>query len=288
MRNTRTVLMLLLAAGLVGLALLFASKWMKPKQTVKAPPATVKVVVAAADLTPGSVLAAQSFKTIEWPAKNLPAGVFKTVAPLNGRVLKSEVVSGALVLDKMLAPVGTLGGLSASLENGMRAMTIHVDKVAGVAGFALPGNYVDVLLTGKTELFKLNGSPSKSKSKGPEDTLLHQKLAYSKVVLEKVLVLAVAQQAGRDDRTPKVSDSVTLQVSSEQAVKLDLAASVGKLSLALRNQTDSQPLSRNAMLELGFLRLEKEASAPVKVAPPRSHQSCSRVIVGTQVKQECF
>lgn len=290
MRNSRTVLMLLLAAGLVGLALLFASKWLKPKQAVKAAPATVKVVVAAADLAQGSVLAAQSLKTIEWPAKSVPAGAFKTVTPLTGRVLKSDAVSGAVLLDKMLAPVGTLGGLSAGLENGMRAMTVHVDKVTGVAGFALPGNYVDVLLAGKAEMFKLKGVENKGKGKGKaaDDAWLQQKLSFSKVVLEKVLVLAVSQQAGRDDRTPKVTDTVTLQVSAEQAVQLDLAASVGKLSLVLRNQSDSLPLSRKSLFELGILNMEKEASAPVKVAPPRSHQSCTRVIIGSQVKQECF
>lgn len=286
MRNSRTVLMLLLAAGLVGLALLFASKWLKPKPPAKVAPTTVSVVVAASDLTQGSVLAGLSLKTIEWPVKSVPAGAFKTSAALNGRVLKSDAASGAVILDKMLAPVGALGGLSAALPNGMRAMTVHVDKVTGVAGFALPGNYVDVLLAGKTEMFKLSGS--KHRRKGADADWLNEKMAFSKVVLEKVLVLAVAQQAGRDDRTPKLTDTVTLQVNADQAVQLDLAASVGKLSLVLRNQSDAQPLTRKALLELGILQIPSDTSAPAKVAPPRPKQSCTRVIIGAQVKQECF
>jgi pilus assembly protein CpaB len=117
--------------------------------------------------------------------------------------------------------VGTQGGLSAVIATGKRAMTVRVNDVVGVAGFALPGNYVDVMVNAQQD-----------KGRG-EDAL-----QISKTVLEKVLVLAVAQEANRDDTKPKVVSAVTLELSLEDSEKLDLARSVGTLSLVLRNQMD--------------------------------------------------
>ena len=100
---------------------------------------------------------------------------------------------------------------------GKRAITVRVNDVVGVAGFALPGNKVDILVNTKDE----NDKP------------------ISKIVLEQILLLAVAQDLGRDETKPKVVNAVTLEVTPEQAEKLDLARSIGTLSLALRNQIDS-------------------------------------------------
>jgi pilus assembly protein CpaB len=109
------------------------------------------------------------------------------------------------------------------IAQGKRAMTVRVNDVVGVAGFALPGNYVDVMVNAQQE-----------KSKGEDNQQI------SKTVLSHVLVLAVAQEAGRDDTKPRVVSAVTLELSLEDSEKLDLARSVGTLSLVLRNQVDKQ------------------------------------------------
>jgi pilus assembly protein CpaB len=102
-------------------------------------------------------------------------------------------------------------------------MTVRVNDVVGVAGFALPGNYVDIVVNTLDETAKTaDGNNS-----------------ISKIVLEHILVLAVAQEQNRDETKPKVVNAVTLEVTPEQAEKLDLARSVGSLSLVLRNQIDA-------------------------------------------------
>jgi len=113
-------------------------------------------------------------------------------------------------------------GLSYKLTPGMRAMSVRVNEVAGVAGFALPGSFVDILVNTQ----EAHASPI-----GTEQSV-------SKIILEKVLVLAVAQETSHDDRKPKVVNAVTLEVTPEQSELLDLARNVGTLSLVLRNQED--------------------------------------------------
>jgi pilus assembly protein CpaB len=99
---------------------------------------------------------------------------------------------------------------------------VRVNDVVGVAGFALPGNFVDILVN-------MQASASGSEH------------AISRIVLERILVLAVAQEVGRDETRPKVVNAVTLEVTPAQAESIDLARSVGSLSLVLRNQVDPLP-----------------------------------------------
>ena len=103
-------------------------------------------------------------------------------------------------------------------------MTVRVNDVIGVAGFALPGNFVDILVSTQDDAGKA--------ANGNRD------LNISKLVLERILVLAVAQESSQNDTKPKVVSAVTLEVTPQQAEKLDLARSVGQLSLVLRNQVD--------------------------------------------------
>ena len=129
---------------------------------------------------------------------------------------------GEPLIESRLAPIGTKGGLSAVVPEGKRAITVRVNDVIGVAGFALPGNFVDVMVNTQED----------GGRRGDRDR------SISKIVLERILVLAVAQEADRDSTKPKVVNAVTLEVSPTQAEMLDLARSVGTLSLVLRNQTD--------------------------------------------------
>jgi pilus assembly protein CpaB len=198
-------------------------------------------------------------------------------------VLKTSLARGEPVLEAKLSPVGTVGGLSAVINEGKRAITVRVNDVIGVAGFALPGNYVDILVN--TEKDNKDGGVQ-----GRDQNI-------SKIVLEKILVLAVAQEAGRDETKPKVVDAVTLEVTPEQAEKIDLARSIGSLSLVLRNQVDPQDATTAGATKASLLKIPVAAPpAPAAPAPKpvvrkivaRAPSNCVSVIDGSQARQECF
>ena len=229
MKNTRAIVMLFISV-LVGIAVTaLAVGWVSNKGAI----ASNKVVVAVMDIELGSRLNSQMLTTIDWPSGSLPQGAFADLKELQDRVVKTSIQRGEALLNAKLAPLGTQGGLSAVIADGKRAMTVRVNDVVGVAGFALPGNYVDVMV---------NAQQDKAGGKGNEE-----QQQISKTVLEHVLVLAVAQEAGRDDTKPKVVNAVTLELTLEDAEKLDLARNVGTLSLVLRNQTDKQPVTTKGM-----------------------------------------
>jgi len=224
----------------------------------------------------------------EWPAESMPQGALQDPAKLAGRVLKTSVLRGEPLSEAKLAPAGTLGGLSALITEGRRAITVRVNDVIGVAGFALPGNYVDIIV---------------STQQDAGDRAFPQSRNISKIVLERILVLAVAQEVGRDETKPRVVNAVTLEVTPEQAENLDLARSVGSLSLVLRNQVDPQPGVTAGATKLTLLGGPHEAEPapaaapvlavaprPVRVAkaPAEPPRQCSGVIDGTRQSRECF
>ena len=246
MKGRRALLMLGLAA-LLGLgAVLLASRWLVHQSA----PATVRIAVAAADVGLGQRLAADMVALAEWPRNSLPAGAQHELAALAGRVLKASVQRGEPVTEAKLAPAGTLGGLSALIAEGKRAITVRVNDVVGVAGFALPGNFVDILVHAPAQ--GGNGSDA----------------ALSKIVLERILVLAVAQEVARDDTKPRVVNAVTLEVTPEQAERLDLARSVGSLSLVLRNQVDPNPALTTGATKTTLLNQQAAAAPAAKPAAP--------------------
>jgi pilus assembly protein CpaB len=174
-------------------------------------------------------------------------------------------------------------------------MTVRVNDVVGVAGFALPGTYVDVMVNTQDEGGQRNDRDH----------------SISKIVLERILVLAVAQEADRDSTKPKVVNAVTLELSPKDAELLDLARSVGTLSLVLRNQTDPKATTdagngaTKAEL-LGSVKHVVEAPRPVASAPaparkpipraapalvaavPAAPRNCVEVIRGLSKVTECF
>lgn len=252
MRNSRAVLIigtaLLLALG----AVLLAAKWMSDQGS-----GGTRVAVASVAIAQGTKVLPEQLQLVEWPTRSVPTGAITDLKTLENRIARVDIASGEPMLEAKLAPAGTLGGLSAVVSAGKRAMTVRVNDVVGVAGFALPGNYVDILVN-------LESSAS--------DTGAHQP-SISKIVLERILVLAVAQESNRDDSKPRVVNAVTLELSPEQVEKLDLARSIGALSLVLRNQVD--PLSANtagatreSVLGLPPLTRTAPARAAAPVAQP--------------------
>ncbi len=246
MKNRQALRMLTVSAmlGLV-VAFLAAGHVAQPLTPV------ARVVVSTADLDPGTRLNEHMLSVIDWPRGSVPEGTFADIETLRDRVLRTSVQRGEPLFAAKLAAPGALGGLSAVITEGKRAMTVRVNDVVGVAGFALPGNYVDILVNARRE----------AAGDGASVTL-------SRVVLEQVLVLAVAQEARRDETQPRVVNAVTLEVSPTEAEKLDLARNVGTLSLVLRNQADRTPVSSAGVTAgqlLGQTSGEHRAPAP----PPR-------------------
>ena len=285
MKNKRAVIVMALAI-LFGLAaVVAASHWLLKQPAANAS----RIVVAAADISIGQRLTPEMLKLVEWPAHSLPKGAFDDPQKLSGRVLKSSILMGDPLSDAKLAPAGTVGGLSALITEGKRAITVRVNDVIGVAGFALPGNYVDIIVSTETE--------------APEQEGRSRERSISKIVLERILVLAVAQEVSRDETKPKVVNAVTLEVTPEQAEKLDLARSVGNLSLALRNQIDPAPAEtigatkqnllpaampqvRPVAMPVRASRPPAQAPRPAPAAAPR--RDCIKVINGLHASQECF
>lgn len=284
MKNMRSVAMLIIAllAGLA--AVVLAAKWIQQQNQSSGN----KIAVATLDIQLGSRLSPQMIQMIDWPAGSMPTGAFTDDKALADRVVKTTVSRGEPILENKLAPVGSRGGLSAVVEGGKRAITVRVNDVVGVAGFALPGNYVDIMVNTQEE-----GAKNNDKDR-----------AISKIVLEHILVLAVAQEAGRDETKPKVVNAVTLEVTPEQAEKLDLARSVGTLSLVLRNQTDLDP-TRTAGVTKDLLLAKISAPLPLPAATPApivvrkpaatrrqatvpTSSECVVVIRGGAKKTECF
>lgn len=241
MRNSRALLMIGVSAVLGLAAMMFAAQWLGQKAALS----TKKVVVAARDVQLGSPLTEDMLKTIDWPSGSLPEGAISETKMLDARVVKTTLLRGEAVLESKLAPIGTKGGLSSIISNGKRAITVKVNEVIGVAGFALPGNLVDVMVNTKDEAEK----------------------SVSKIVLEQVLVLAVAQEASRDETKPKVVSAVTLELTPEQAEKLDLARSVGNLSLVLRNQLDKKLAGTDGARKHDLLKVAAQAEKPAVQKP---------------------
>lgn len=274
MNNRRALLMMALAIvfGLVAVGL--ASRWLL-RQT---PTSANKIVVAASDVNLGQRLTPAMLKTLDWPTESLPRGALRDADKLVGRVLKTSVLRDEPLNESKLAPAGTLGGLSALIAEGKRAMTVRVNDVVGVAGFALPGNFVDIIVN------------TQSAGDGNEN-------AISKIVLERILVLAVAQEVGRDETKPRVVNAVTLEVTPSQAENLDLARSVGTLSLMLRNQVDPRPGVTAGATKVTLLgapeapvvaTVAAEAKPRAQLAQAAPARACIGVIAGLQRTRECL
>ena len=278
MKNMRSIVVLVIAlvAGLA--AVVLAARWIQQQN----PSGGNKIAVAAMDVQLGSRISPQMIQMVDWPASSVPAGAFNDDKVLADRVVKTTVIRGEPILENKLAPVGSRGGLSAVVEGGKRAITVRVNDVVGVAGFALPGNYVDIMVNTQED-----GAKTNDKDRN-----------ISKIVLEHILVLAVAQEASRDETKPKVVNAVTLEVTPDQAERLDLARSVGTLSLVLRNQTDLDPTkTKGATKDLLLSKVAPPAAAPIAaqkpvVARPKAtapaSSDCVVVIRGGTKTTECF
>jgi pilus assembly protein CpaB len=265
--NTRTLVTLAVAILLGLIAVIMVRSYIggarRPAPTAALSGATVSVVVAAQPIARGQALDAPLLKVVRFPQEAAPQGAFATVADLMGppngpngptgkRLAMRSYTSGEPILASQITGPGGRLNLSAALTPGMRAVSIRSNDVAGVAGFVLPGDHVDVLLT------RTDGA-------GEGATTVTQALA------ENVRVVGVDQSDNDEADKPVVSRAVTLEVTPEQAQTISLAQAVGAVSLSLRQVADAASLTRRAttVADLGHFGARGAPPRPVRAGPPR-------------------
>jgi pilus assembly protein CpaB len=230
--RSSTIVMIGFAVVFGLLAVFIAQQWlnsqaetrMRNLEANKKPIATQTIVVASKPLRFGNELGSMSLREIPWPEDAVPTGAFAKITDITStgkRVVLTAIEANEPILASKITGSGQRATLSATLAEGMKAVTIRVNDVEGVAGFVLPGDRVDVVLTRQQE----------------------KTIAASDVVLQNVKVLAVDQVADERTDKPSVAKAVTLEVQVTAAQKLALAATVGTLSLALRKAGEATPMN---------------------------------------------
>lgn len=197
------------ALGLVG----STAGTITPAQTAP----SVTVVMTRRPIAAGQVISAADLQATPWSSNQAPRDALTRIDDVVGRVARQHLPADDLVLEPKLAALDARAGLSATIAMGKRAISVRVNDVVGVAGFALPGSYVDVLVSARDAAGQ----------------------SFSRIVLERVKVLAAAQDTQADPGRPKVVNAVTLELAPAEAETLDLARAIGNLSLVLRNESDT-------------------------------------------------
>jgi len=221
--NTR-VLLILAIAILSGVAagysaLRYLNSRPEVVQAAETEGGTVPVVLAARDLVLGTVVEDEDLQLVEWPTNAVPAGYATTRDQLVGQSLIANVAMNEPILTSKLEE-GGLRGIIPLIPEGMRAMSIAVDQVIGVAGFVTPQTRVDVILIMEPQ--------------GSED-------AVSKIILQNIRALAAGEEIREtEDGTPVTVPVVTVAVTPEEAETLALASNEGVIRLALRHALDLQ------------------------------------------------
>lgn len=228
--------------GLVAVLLVRGYMGSAQKPAVSAPGAVAgatPVVVAATPLVRGATLQATALKVVNFPTGSVPQGAFTDIAQLSGtgssaRVTLRSIAANEPILASRVSAPGGKPILSGALTTGMRAISVRTSDVAGVGGFIMPGDRVDILVTRTTS------------TTGNE--------AVTQIMAQGIRVLGVDQSDDVDADKPVVAKVITLEVTPEEAQAISLAQSVGSLVLSLRASADDAPLARRAMTtaDLGY------------------------------------
>jgi pilus assembly protein CpaB len=255
MARMRVFLVFVLAVSAGG-ALAFATynyvQNLPANRTVTIP--TRPVVVAARDLEVGAELQSDDVRVIDWPANAAPQDAVEKPEDVIGRGVVLPFIQYEPILPLKLAAEGAGAGLPPAIPPGLRAVSVRVDEVIGVAGYVVPGTRVDVVAT---------VSPDGQ----------HQDI-MSKVVLTDVQVVAAGTKIDntQSDKPMPVS-VVTLLVNPEEAERLTLAAGEGKIQLALRNPLDRERPVTNGVKPAGLLN----SAPPVRQVVPRRAQVAAAI-----------
>ncbi len=241
-------------AVVAGLLATFGMQRYVAHKTYVAPVATGQVAVATADVSPGIALAAGSVKIVSWPRELIPPQSASALQQVEGRVAVMPISTGEPVLFSKLAPVGTAAGLSSLLDESKRAVAVRVDDVSGVSGFVHPRDKVDVLLDMKMQ--------------GGQDS-------FSKTILQNITVMTIGQTWEQKENKPVVVNTVTLEVTPEQAEILNLASTEGKIRLALRSRLNETIVETRGVamsqLQAGVVKKRSRQPQPLTFSPRKKN-----------------
>src|SRR5579864_2644385 len=213
---------------------------------------TVQVVVSSRAIPLGTRLQPSDLRVVTWPAAQPVEGMFTRVEDCVNRAVLTYMIENEPLLEGKLAPRQGGAGLSATIPDGMRAVSVSVNDVIGVAGFVVPGTMVDVLVTGST-------------NPGVQNTNV------TRTILENVRVMAAGQKVEQDrEGKPQTVPVITLLVSPEDANSLTMASTQGRIQLALRNTLDSKKVDPPAVQQA---TLFGGAPAPLRPSEPKSTHS---------------
>ena len=247
MNRNRLLLIGVVALALGALVSLGVYQNLKSKTSRDTRPG-VDAVVAAGDIQVGAKLSDGDVRVVHYPDGSMPPNIFHAKSEVVGRGVILPISQGEFILPSKLAGENAGYGLPGLIPPGMRAMSVRVNEVVSVAGFVLPGTRVDVLLT---------GTPGGS---GDQQTT---------TVLENVAVIATGQKLERNSAgEPQSSPVITLLVSPDDAQRLTLASTEGRIQLVLRNPLDTRQQDLNSV-STGSLYRRGAAPIPVAVTKPR-------------------
>lgn len=258
-RTRRSLIMIFVSLALATAAALLASNWMldraKLAQTNR--PVTQGLMVAARDLSAGTRLEPTDVSSMQVLVTDRPMGSFIAIDEVAGQIVNTNLRAGELILASRLSEDVEGSALAALLSPNMRAVTVRVDDVVGVAGFILPGNHVDVIST---------------REEGRQ--------TVANTFLSNIRVLAVDQQASADPTKPQVVRAVTLEVTPQGAESIARARHQGQLQLSLRHPRDEEPVSTELrMAEAADVTAPPPSAAPAVASPAPRREASDRVEV---------
>ena len=242
-RNTRILIVVGIAVVTAALASLGVYQAIRHIPAVKVEAPSVYIVVATKPVEMGVLLTKEHMKLVPWPERSPIAGSFAQIEKVVDRGLTASLLENEPITESKLASLQAGAGLPPVIRPGMRAMSVKVNEVIGVAGFVVPGARVDVLVT-----------------------IRQQNDSMSRVVVSNVQVLTAGtrydQGEAQKDAKPIPTSVVTLMVPPADAERIALAASEGQIMLALRNPLDGAATTTSGIRTAGLL-----GTAPSAVAP---------------------
>jgi pilus assembly protein CpaB len=227
----KPVVLIVVGVTFAGIAALMTLGYLKNQKgnVIEAKVDTASVVVAQETIPRGQFVKPEQVKVVEWPSATAPEAAFSSVDQVVGKLARTAIYRNDALTQEKVLDNRRPSVLSMLIPDGRRAISIKVNEVTGISGFVAPGSRVDVLLT-------VAGNQTEP--------------ARSRIVLQDVEVLAIAQSIENNDTKPTVVNTVTVNVTPEQAERLTLSSNEGNLQLVLRNDQDDQKVtSRGVNLE---------------------------------------
>ena len=254
-RQTIIALGVAVILGLVAVFLANTYLTSRERQMAAEPQGMVRIAVASLPLEYGAEITPDKVKFVNYPATSLPPGTYRSVAELlpqgKHRVALRPIQVNQPLLAADLSGEGQNASIAALLPDGMRAATVRINDVSGVAGFVKPNDTVDVLIT--------------RQAIGSDEQV-------TDVLLQNIRVIAMGQDASGANDKPSVQRSATLEVTPVDAQKLALGQQLGQLSFVLRKPGEEQNIASVETVSLNDLRYSYYGARPAS-APPVDRQA---------------